>query len=483
MDEDPVIAGAKRRVGTTLRGKYTLDAVLGVGGMAAVYRATHRNAKTVAVKMLHAALAANRDVSVRFLREGYTANRVGHPGVVQVLDDDTADDGAVFLVMELLQGETLEQRWERAERHLAPSEVTRVMLRVLDVLAAAHDKEIVHRDIKPENLFLTEDGGIRVLDFGIARVRDGLSSATRTGRMMGTPAFMPPEQALGRTSEIDGRTDLWAVGATMFTLLTGRFVHDGAGTMEELLVFAATKPAPSILSVMPSIDRTIATAIDRALAFDRTARWSDARAMASALDRGRAMSPVRAAHAVRPSPVEAAPAVRRSTGTAVMSHTPRAVGAAAPQNVQPVAVPKARPSRAPLLGGVALVAAIALFAGAWVVVGHKTPAPAALVATAPSSAPEASFSTAVPAPAPGASETTTTAPAGSSPSPSPMAPGTAAAKVPIRTIATPTSLVGRPAPSASARPASSVASAPAVRCDPPFTIDDRGHKIPKRECL
>jgi serine/threonine-protein kinase len=146
------------------------------------------------------------------------------------------------------------------------------------VLIAAHEKGIVHRDLKPENVFLTRDGQVKVLDFGIARIKESStrSSATKTGATMGTPAYMPPEQAQGLWREVDGRSDLWAVGATMFTLLTGRYVHDDATSQLQLLA-SMTKPAPPLASVMPEIPDRIAQVVDRALAFKSADRWADAR--------------------------------------------------------------------------------------------------------------------------------------------------------------------------------------------------------------
>ena len=264
------------RVGQTLHGKWTLEALIGVGGMAAVYAARHRNASRGAVKLLHPALAHDPRLCSRFLREGYVANTVDHPGVVRVLDDDTADDGTVFLVMELLQGETVDARARRMGGRLPAEDVLSIADQVLDVLAAAHAKGILHRDIKPENIFLTTDGRLKVLDFGIAKVRDATkSSATRTGTTMGTPAFMAPEQALGHTREVDTRTDLWAVGATMFTLLTGRFVHEGESG-NEVLVRAATRRADATLAVAPQTPPAVAAVVDRALSFERESRFQEA---------------------------------------------------------------------------------------------------------------------------------------------------------------------------------------------------------------
>ena len=280
-DEFP--AGASARVGTVLCNKYRLDRVLGVGGMATVYAAVHlRNANRVAVKVLHRELAVDGDLRARFLREGYAANSVEHAGTVRILDDDTTEDGALLLVMELLEGETLDARWARAGRKLAVEEVASLIGKVLGVLVAAHGKGIVHRDIKPENLFLTESGDIKVLDFGVARLREASPTRTRTGAVYGTPAFMPPEQALGRSKEVDALSDLWAVGATAFTLLSGRFVHTGE-TAEEMLIQSATRPAPPLASVAPEVPHSVADVIDRALAFDKADRWPSARAMRDAL--------------------------------------------------------------------------------------------------------------------------------------------------------------------------------------------------------
>jgi len=240
---------ARGRVGSVINKKYRLERLIGSGGMASVYEATHRNGNRVAIKMLHPHLSINADLRARFLREGYVANKVNHQGAVRVLDDDMTEDGAVFLVMELLKGETLDARWESRGSRLAHREVCEYVHQLLDVLAAAHGQGVVHRDIKPENLFLTRDGVLKVLDFGIARLREasGAEGATQTGRMIGTPAFMPPEQALGRSRQIDGQTDLWAVGATMFTLVSGHYVHE-AETMEEMLVRAGSRPARQVAS-------------------------------------------------------------------------------------------------------------------------------------------------------------------------------------------------------------------------------------------
>ncbi|HEY3819379.1 MAG TPA: serine/threonine-protein kinase [Polyangiaceae bacterium] len=283
--DDPLAARAAERVGTVLQDKWTLDALLGVGGMAAVYSATHRNGKRVAVKVLHAEMGRDAEVKQRFLQEGYAANTIQHEGAVSVMDDDVAPDGSAFIVMELLEGETVESRWVRSGQRLPVREVLAVVEQLLDVLAAAHAKNVVHRDVKPENLFITKVGQLKVLDFGIAKVFEaaqGRQTATRAGMVMGTPAFMAPEQARARWDEVDGRTDLWAVGAMMFTLLTGRHVHEGV-TGNEQLILSATTPAPSLGSVAAEVPPALVAIVDRALAFERGRRWPDAASMQQAV--------------------------------------------------------------------------------------------------------------------------------------------------------------------------------------------------------
>ena len=277
------VRSARARIGTVLKKKWHLDQLLGVGGMAAVYAATHRNKKRVAIKMLHAELSQDEAIRKRFLREGYIANSVAQRGAVGVDYDDVTEDGLAFLVMELLDGETIEHRWRRKERALPPLEALSLVDQLLDTLSAAHGQGIIHRDLKPENMFLTRDGTVKVLDFGIARVRElSTPQTTLAGSAIGTPAFMAPEQARGRWQDVDGRTDLWAVGATLYTLITGKFVHAGENA-QETLALAATRPARSIAERRPDLHPSLIAFIDRALSYDMAARFPDAASMQHAL--------------------------------------------------------------------------------------------------------------------------------------------------------------------------------------------------------
>jgi eukaryotic-like serine/threonine-protein kinase len=378
---------AEERIGTILREKWCLDQLLGLGGMAAVYSATHRNGKRAAIKILHPDAARIRDLKARFLREGYLANKVGHPGAVSILDDDIDPDGTVFLVMELLEGETVEQRWQREER-LPWREVLLIADQILDVLMAAHAKQIVHRDLKPGNLFIHADGSIKILDFGIARLGVLHTDRDDTGPhvSLGTPGFMPPEQARGRTAEIDEQSDLWALGATMFAVLSGQHVHE-AETANEQLLKAMTEPAAALVERAPEVPRAVRDIVDRALRFEKTERWASAAAMQRAIRDAyvqlqgepieaalRLSVPIlRGSRSVRPdAPTLAADQPERLTTTRPVSDRSDTLDTGA----------DAKRSRAPLVIGAALAALI----GALLLLGQIGRAPPPSNSATPASA-------------------------------------------------------------------------------------------------
>jgi serine/threonine protein kinase len=524
FDDSDLARRAQGRLGIILRGKYRLDAVLGIGGMAVVYAATHRNTKRFAVKMLHPELSLSAEIRTRFMREGYAANSVEHPGTVAVLDDDVAEDGAAFIVMELLDGMGVEALWEKHKGRMPLRAAIAIVDQALDVLSAAHAKGIIHRDIKPANLFVTTDGTVKVLDFGIARARDAAANAggagTGTGMLLGTPAFMAPEQALAKSSEIDGRTDAWAAGATLFTLLSGQLVHVGDNA-SQLLVQAATQPARPVAGVAPDVPPPIALVIDRALEFDKRARWPSAAAMRDGL-RGAHLKVFGAAperiplhamtseQAVPLAPTQAAsslplPPPLRLGGS---PRTPPAGGDAFPigggSTAQPVfATASPEPVRLPkhsvmvplLLGGAAFSLAVAgaVGWGLYSVNKHAPSEPSQPVTSAP--APPSSAPPALPAaeagPAPSTAKASlpdaavmraSPATIGNRPQPpaaraTPPAPvGPAPAPVPV------------PAPAPAPAPSPAPAPAPArtnqtTNCTPPFYFDAEGNRVFKKECL
>ncbi len=497
---DPLVVKAKARLGRVLRNKWRLDVLLGVGGMAAVYAATHRNGSRAAVKVLHAELSAREDVKSRFMREGHAANSVAHEGAVKVLDDDVADDGSLYLVTELLDGETLEDRRLRYGGQLSEDDVLSAADQLLDVLAAAHAKGVIHRDIKPANIFLIRSGQLKVLDFGIARLRElsTHSLATRSGAAMGTPAFMSPEQARGLWDEVDGRSDVWSVGATMWQALTGTLVHQGRTTNEELLS-AMSKPAPPILSVLPKVSPAVAQVVDRALAFEKEKRWLDAKRMQEGVRR--------AYHDRHGAPITTAPriTVPETVPNRTLSAEPGALAPGLPTTGQPVAnshsgarVSVPIPSRRFLAFAAVGVVAVGVIASAiaWIASGSTGSA-----STSTSSS-TTTQTAAVPAPRELSHPSTNTEPAASETSLPTIAATdlpTAVAAAPARAAPIPPAAPLKPTPSDSlpvptppavatppaAAPTTAVKS-PAAKpnCSPPYTLDPAtGKKHFKLECL
>jgi len=274
-------------LGKVLCERWRICRWLGAGGMGTVFEAEDRNGSRAAIKVLHRRRRAHLHSREELLRERDLANRVRHHDVVRILDDGETAEGDVFLVMELLEGETLEQL--RKNCPLSAREVLRIADRVLDVLVVAHAKGIVHCDIKPSNIFITSrDGGVKVLDFGIASFGPLDAAAMLvlppSASSAGTPSFMAPEQARGARHRIDCRTDVWALGATMFTLLTGRLVHEEKSA-DAALIAAATTPSRLIGSVRDDLPMCVADIVDCALSFEQKSRFGRAAEMQFAVSR------------------------------------------------------------------------------------------------------------------------------------------------------------------------------------------------------
>ena len=268
--------------GAILSGKYRIDSVLGEGGMAVVYAVSHlRNKARSAVKVLHAESVLKGHIRARFVREGWVANSVEHPGAVKMIDDGVAEDGSPYLVMEHLNGICV---GDMGSRGIPLSAALIIAFQVLDVLRAAHAHGIIHRDIKPANLYVLRDGRVKVLDFGISRLHDGAEpfDSVATGTVIGTPFFMAPEQARADASAIDTRTDLFAVGATLFTLISGKYLHAGEEA-RQVVMQAATQRARSLDSVAPGTPQAVIELVAKAVAYDNAARWESAEAMQEAV--------------------------------------------------------------------------------------------------------------------------------------------------------------------------------------------------------
>jgi serine/threonine-protein kinase len=263
-----------------LAGRYSIERELGRGGMGVVLLARDVALdRLVAIKLLPAGLAASAESRDRFLREARTAAGLSHPNIVPIHAVEQAGD-LVFFVMGYVDGETLKERVDRAGP-LSPRLAMKVMQEVAWALGYAHQRGVIHRDVKPDNIMLMKNGTVKVMDFGIARAVD--STLTKTGSVMGTPAYMSPEQASGW--KIDGRSDIFSLGVILYELLTGR--RPFSGDTFPSLMFAIIKedPAPPSL-VDPSISTGWDTIVMKALAKTREERYATAKDFGQAVKDG-----------------------------------------------------------------------------------------------------------------------------------------------------------------------------------------------------
>jgi serine/threonine protein kinase len=271
---------------------YEIRALIGEGGMGAVYLAEHPVlGRQVAVKVLHAVFAKDQDLVFRFFNEAKAANAIGHPNIIDVIDVGTLPDGLPYLVMELLKGENLAARIEQAGR-LEAQLVIALAKQATAALEAAHEAGIVHRDLKPANLFLATDRNdsarmrLKVLDFGIAKLTGpmlGNQVKTGTGAILGTPAYMSPEQILGRSSAIDARTDIYSLGVILYHALAGEppFVAEGFGEMMMMHMQAAPPP---MRARVPAIPANLDAVVERALSKKADDRFQTMREFRVALE-------------------------------------------------------------------------------------------------------------------------------------------------------------------------------------------------------
>ena len=290
MSFDPDELAASQRLGSQIAG-FSLERVLGVGGMAAVFLGRRADGVLAAVKTLHPSLGDVDEVKKRFLREGPIGSALAAvgplcDGLPQVWASGVAEDGTAYMIMEVLDGETSFDRLVR--RGVLPvEEVLWLAHKALDVLVVAHAYGVIHRDLKPENLFITRDGRLKVLDFGVAHVQEDLPAGvgalpektmTRTGTRIGSGEYMAPEQARGQIRDLDGRTDVFGLGATVHRLLSGKSLH-GDLIDAGLLVAAATEAAPPLASFAPHLPPAVCGVVDRALSFSKEQRYPDAATM------------------------------------------------------------------------------------------------------------------------------------------------------------------------------------------------------------
>jgi serine/threonine protein kinase len=279
------ILTARERINTEIGGRYRAKRIIGEGAFGAVFAAEHTlTAREVALKILHPHLVQTEQIAQRFLLEAQTMAKIRHPGICQILDAGREQDGTIFLALELLEGETLEECLERKGKLPRP-EALRIAVEMLDALAAAHAREIVHRDIKPANIYLNrENDGMshaKLLDFGIAHVAPkGGNKLTDAGVVLGTPEYMPPEQARGR--HIGPVSDVWAAGIVLYEMLSGMVPWSGESAAGVLIAVANT-PLTDIRELVPDTPPALADVINRALEKDSTLRFRTAEEMRDAI--------------------------------------------------------------------------------------------------------------------------------------------------------------------------------------------------------
>jgi serine/threonine-protein kinase len=294
-------------------GKYRIVARLGRGGMAEVYKAFQPSLdRYVAVKVLHTFMAEEKDFLARFRREAKNVAALRHPNIVQVFDFDVEDE-QYYMVMEFLDGPTLKGRLEALHlqgKRLPLKDVLRITRDVGSALGYAHERGIVHRDVKPANVILEASGRVILTDFGVAKILTG-TQFTATGTVLGTPAYMAPEQGLGQPG--DGRSDIYSLGVMLYEMATGRLPFD-ADTPLAVVMKHIHDPLPLPRLVTPDLPESLERVILRALAKDPADRYDRVEAMLADLEAVGAPAPQALAPSIEPpqTSVPAAPATRRS---------------------------------------------------------------------------------------------------------------------------------------------------------------------------
>jgi eukaryotic-like serine/threonine-protein kinase len=355
-------------VGTVIGGSYRITRLIGQGGMGAVYEGVQtRLERRVAIKLMARELSANPEAIARFRREAEVTSQIGHPHIVQVFDFGQAPGGEPYIVMEYLEGEDLEKRIQRMGS-LPLAAASHIVRQVASALSATHAKGIVHRDLKPANVFLLAVEGetdfVKVVDFGISKVRSATTKLTAALAVMGTPNYMAPEQAAGRINDIDPRTDQWALACIAYELIAGRppFVGEDVAS----LLYQVIHQAPSPLAAFnPGLPNGVEVVLRRALSKTQAERFPTLTEFSRAFEGA-------ASGKAPPAPAPAhAPSAKVSSSAAVAVTT---FSGAAGEAAAPGETLRVRPRRHWWLVGVG--AAAALGAGAFAMVSRRSPAPA-----------------------------------------------------------------------------------------------------------
>lgn len=414
-------------IGRTI-GKYKIVEHLGRGGMAEVFKA-HQEAldRYVAIKLMHSFLADDQDFLSRFKREAKNMAALNHPNIVSVYDFDIEGKQTYYIVMEFVAGGTLKEKLEdlaRRGEQLSLAQAIRIVLEIGDALSYAHSRGMIHRDIKPANIMLTDDGRAVLTDFGIAKMLSG-PSYTATGAMIGTPAYMSPEQGLGQPG--DERGDVYSLGVLFFQMATGRLPFD-ADTPLAVVLKHVNEPVPTPALLNPRLPAAIQSAILKSMAKDPDERFQTAHELAQAIREAVRSDDISLATALpaellrdRPTPTplataagltRARPPVESTQAAPPVAPTVWSAGqteiAAAPTPVQPAAAPRPVQKRSPWIwlagAGVLLFLLLAILAGGIVVAGRLAEATPELIAVAAETSTVTVTPTSVTTPLPAATE-------------------------------------------------------------------------------
>jgi serine/threonine-protein kinase len=382
-----VTRAADRLIGSVIAGRYEVVRVIGKGGIGTIYEVKNtRLGRSFALKTLTG--SDDEDVLARFRREAEIVAKLRHPNILEVVDWDTLDDGSPCMVMEYLVGEDLAKRL-RDQHQLAWPELARIADEVLAALAVAHRAGVVHRDLKPQNIFLARDDAgeerVKLLDFGISKLRDARAFTTTDARVIGTPMYMPPEQAEGRNDDIGPATDVWAMGAILYEAATGKQAFFAPSVPAILYRVVHDRPTP-MTELRPDTPPALVALIDRALTRELDRRLASVEQMRADL---------RAAFGSEPLRRLSTPAVGVRTVDPIA--TDDMIDAAAATTT-----PSHRRSRLPwiaTIGGVAALAGAAWYLWPSSRSVEPAAAPAAAQAPAPASAPAPIVARPAPAPA------------------------------------------------------------------------------------
>ena len=352
--------------GQLIDGRYQIDYVLGVGSMGIVYGARHAAVgKLVAVKALRAHLASDAEAIQRFNAEATAATSIGNQHIVETFDFGRLADGTAYLVMEYLEGRSLAELVE-GWAPLPTLRITKIAVQIAEALNAAHLAGIVHRDLKPDNVFLCERDGeqdfVKILDFGIAKFGVSQARLTQAGAVFGTPAYMSPEQTLGKPT--DGRTDIYALGVMLYEMACGRVPFQGENAIAVLSMHANEEPEP-LSAREPNVSPELEAIVHKCLKKEADARYGSMAELAADLSRLASGLPVRA-EPPKPAASDEAPAAREepiSLAEIGTGSTPVSEPAPLPLPVRDRGVPW------PLV----LVLLVAVAGGMFWVLRHRTP--------------------------------------------------------------------------------------------------------------